>query len=213
MSEEKHNLGDAPKPGAPQPSEAPEAAGEEASTVDELTQLKQELEDARAKCQTYLDLAQRAQADFVNYKRRVEQERSDFVRNARADAILKILPVLDDLERAVQSLPPDLVESDWAQGVVLIERKLRAALETEGVKRIEAVGEPFDPWKEEALLHEPSDEFPQGTVSRVFRTGYSMDGRVIRPAQVVVSSGPPPEPDETPARGAADDARSSGGSA
>lgn len=198
MSEEKRAHGDAPMPEAPQPSEAPDDA---ATTADELTRLKQELEDARGKCQTYLDLAQRAQADFVNYKRRVEQERSDFVRNARADAILKILPVLDDLERAVQSLPSDLAESDWAQGVVLIERKLRSALETEGVKRIEAVGEPFDPWKEEALIHEPSDEFPQGTVSRVFRTGYSLDGRVIRPAQVVVSSGPPPQPDEAPTQG------------
>ncbi len=198
MSEEQSTHGDAPTPEAPQASEAP---GDEASTSDEVTRLKQELEDARGKCQTYLDLAQRAQADFVNYKRRVEQERSDFVRNARADAILKILPVLDDLERAVQSLPSDLAGSDWAQGVVLIERKLRAALETEGVKRIEAVGEPFDPWKEEALVHEPSDQFPQGTVSRVFRTGYSLDGRVIRPAQVVVSSGPPPEPEEASTQG------------
>jgi len=123
----------------------------------------------------------------------VEQERGDFARNARADTILKVLPTLDDLERAVQSLPASLAESDWAQGIALIERKLRAVLENEGIKRIEAVGEPFDPWKGEALVHEPSQQFPSGTVSRVFRSGYTLDGRVIRPAQVVVSSGPPSE--------------------
>jgi molecular chaperone GrpE len=204
MSEEKYAHDDA--------AHQPDKAAEGPATTDEVARLKQELEDARAKCQTYLDLAQRAQADFINYKRRVEQERSDFVRNARAEAILKVLPVMDDLERAVQSLPRDLAESDWAQGVVLIERKLRASLETEGVKRIEAVGEPFDPWKEEALVHEPSTDFPPGTVSRVFRTGYSMDGRVIRPAQVVVSSGPPPVPDEILEQGSAEGS-SEGGTA
>lgn len=170
-------------------------SAEGCSTTD-VEQLKQELEEARSKSQTYLDLAQRTQADFVNYRRRIEQERSDFVRSARADIILKVLPTLDDLERAVQSLPAELESSDWAQGIVLIERKLRAALETEGLKRIEAVGKPFDPWTEEALLHEPSTTFPPGVVSQVYRTGYSLDGRVVRPAQVVVSSGPPPTPDQ-----------------
>ncbi|MGH2460826.1 MAG: nucleotide exchange factor GrpE [Chloroflexota bacterium] len=186
MSDEKRTPGD-----APQPPHAPDAEASSATT--ELDQLRKELDDARAKGQTYLDLAQRAQADFVNYKRRIEQERSDFARNARADTILKVLPTLDDLERAVQSLPPALAESDWAQGIALIERKLRAVLESQGIKRIEAIGEPFDPWKEEALAHEPSVQFPAGTVSRVYRSGYTLDGKVIRPAQVVVSSGPASE--------------------
>lgn len=193
MSDEKSPAGD-----ANQPAHANDAETREPSANAELDQLKRELNDTRSKCQTYLDLAQRAQADFVNYKRRVEQERGDFARSARADTILKVLPTLDDLERAVQSLPASLAESDWAQGIILIERKLRAVLDSEGIKRIEAVGEPFDPWKEEALIHEPSQQFPSGTVSRVFRSGYTMDGRVIRPAQVVVSSGPPGEAEPRP---------------
>lgn len=188
-------------PGGPtQRSEQASDNAQQSATPD-VARLQQELAEAREKCQTYLDLAQRAQADFVNYKRRVEQERSDFARSTRADIILKILPTLDDLERAVQSVPPGLAGSDWVQGIVLIERKLRAALETEGIQRIEAVGEPFDPWKEEALAHEPSEKFPAGTVSTVFRTGYTLDGRVIRPAQVVVSSGPPKVPDQMPVTG------------
>ena len=196
MSDEKQLPGDAnqrPRPAA--------TNAEESAAAAEVEQLRRELDETRSKCQTYLDLAQRAQADFVNYKRRVEQERGDFARNARADTILKVLPTLDDLERAVQSLPASLAESDWAQGVALIERKLRAVLENEGIKRIEAVGEPFDPWKEEALVHEPSHQFPSGMVSRVFRSGYTLDGRVIRPAQVVVSSGPPSAADSQPERG------------
>lgn len=210
MSDEKRTPGDVNQSETQQESDST-ADGQ--SNLTEVEQLKKELEEAQGKCQTYLDLAQRAQADFVNYKRRVEQERGDFARNARADTILKVLPTLDDLERAVQSLPSSLAQSDWAQGIVLIERKLRSVLETEGIKRIEAVGEAFDPWKEEALVHEPSDQFPSGTVSRVFRTGYSLDGRVIRPAQVVVSSGPSEKPDQMPSQQADEGPTQAGGGA
>ncbi len=177
---------------AAKPAESTEAAAtnaESARTVS-LDDLERELEEVRSKASTYLDLAQRTQADFVNYKRRVEQERSDYARSARADVILKILPVVDDLERAVESLPPNLASSDWVQGIVLIDRKLRSALEGLGVKRIEAVGKPFDPWQEEAVAHEPSAISPAETVIRTVRNGYTLDGRVIRPAQVIVSSGP-----------------------
>ncbi|HLG50696.1 MAG TPA: nucleotide exchange factor GrpE [Chloroflexota bacterium] len=179
---------DAATEGAPTEGTTEASASAEAS---EIAQLRKELEEARSRCQTYLDLAQRTQADFVNYRRRIEQERNDFIRSARAEAILKILPALDDLERAVQAIPPEIAGSEWVQGIVLIERKIRTALEAEGVKRIEAVGKPFDPWTEEAVVHEPSTEYAPGIVSRVYRTGYSLDGRVIRPALVVVSSGPP----------------------
>ncbi len=166
----------------------------QASNTNEVEQLEKELEETRAKAQSFLDLAQRTQADFVNYKRRIEQERSEFARNARADVIVKLLPIIDDFERAVASLPESLASSDWAQGIVLIERKLKAALEAMGVKPIEPVGKPFDPWEEEAVLHEASEKYPADTVTQVLRTGYTMDGRVIRPAQVVVSSGPPERP-------------------
>jgi len=161
------------------------------ATHEDVAQLKSELEDARTKGQSYLDLAQRTQADFVNYKRRIEQERSDFARASRAEVVLKVLPALDDLTRAVAHLPPDLQGSDWAQGVVLIERKLRNAIEALGVKPLDVLGKPFDPWQEEALMHEPSAEHAAETVTGVVREGYALDGKVIRPAQVIVSSGPP----------------------
>jgi molecular chaperone GrpE len=151
----------------------------------------EELASAQAKAQTYLDLAQRTQADFVNYKRRIELDRSDYARSARADIILKFLPVIDDFERAVENLPASLASNDWAQGVALIQRKLQVALDQLGVKPLEAVGKPFDPYQEEAVLHEPSANYPPQTVTRIVRSGYVLDGKVIRPAQVIVSSDPP----------------------
>ena len=90
-------------------NEAPSSSGVE--------QLEKELEETRAKAQSFLDLAQRTQADFVNYKRRIEQERSDFARNARADVIVKLLPVVDDFERAIASRPASIGNSDWVQGM------------------------------------------------------------------------------------------------
>lgn len=148
-----------------------------------------DLEQVRSQAQTYLDLAQRTQADFVNYKRRIEQEKRDWGRSAKADIVLRILPTLDDLTRAVKSLPPDLARSDWAQGIVLIERKFQSDLESLGLKRLEPVGKPFDPWESEALMHQSSDEHPSGTATAEVRAGYTLDGKVIRPAQVIVSSG------------------------
>ena len=171
---------------------SPADGNESAPNADPTAeQLQKDLQEAQEKGQTYLDLAQRTQADFVNYRRRVEQERADYIRSARADAIQRILPTLDDLERAVQSVPPDLTRSDWVQGILLIEKKLRAALESEGVRPIEATGKVFDPYEQEAVAHEPSTEVATGLVTRIWRPGYTVNGKIIRPAQVVVSSGPP----------------------
>ena len=169
----------------------PATSDRSTGTTTDLARLQSELAEANSKAETYLDLAQRTQADFVNYKRRIEQERSDYARASRAEVILKVLPALDDLTRAVEHLPPELVDSDWARGVILIERKLRGALEGLGIKPIDVIGKPFDPWQQEAVMHEPRADAPPETVVGVARDGYTLDGRVIRPAQVIVSSGPP----------------------
>jgi len=155
------------------------------------TDLERDLNEVRSKAASYLDLAQRTQADFLNYKRRIEQERGEYARSARADILLKVLPAFDDLDLAVGSLPADIAGTEWAQGVVHIDRKLRSTLENLGLKPIDAVGKPFDPWQEEAVGHEPSSSIPPESVTRVVRSGYTLDGRVVRPAQVLISSGPP----------------------
>jgi molecular chaperone GrpE len=167
------------------------APSEQAASGSNESDLERDLNEVRSKAASYLDLAQRTQADFLNYKRRIEQERGEYARSARADMLLKVLPAFDDLDLAVGSLPPDLAGNEWAQGVMHIDRKLRSTLDALGLKPIDAVGKPFDPWQEEAVGHEPSATVPAESVTRVLRSGYTLDGRVVRPAQVLVSSGPP----------------------
>jgi molecular chaperone GrpE len=149
--------------------------------------LRRALEEATRKGEEYLDLLRRTRADFANYKRRTEEGRAEQAQGARSDLILKVLPVLDDFRRAVQSPPTEGAARDWAQGVLLIERKLRAILDAEGLQRIEAEGAEFNPWEHEAISYQGSPELEDGRILAVVRDGYRIGDRVIRPAQVVVA--------------------------
>ena len=141
------------------------------------------------RAEEYLRLAQRAQADLINYRRRVDQEREELRTAARVDAASAILPVLDDFERAISAIPADEREKGWVQGILLIERNLRAVVERAGLERIDAQGQPFDPYAHEAIMaDEQSDQDPD-TVTQVIRPGYKAGGRIVRPAQVVVARG------------------------
>ncbi|MBN1369716.1 MAG: nucleotide exchange factor GrpE [Dehalococcoidaceae bacterium] len=144
------------------------------------------LKAAEEKARDYLSKWQRAQADFINYKRRVEQERSDFARQAGAEIILSILPALDDLDRAVEAVPEDIKGHSWVDGIRHIDRKLRSALESHGLERIESVGENFDPNIHEsaALAYGKED-----MVVNEIKAGYKLFDRVIRPCTVIVGSG------------------------
>ncbi len=147
------------------------------------------LEAAEKRVEEYLSLLQRTQADFVNYKRRVEQEREEQKRLASASVISKVLPVLDDLQRALQSVPAEYRDADWVEGIEFIERKLINILSGEGVSRIDAVGKDFNPLEHEALAYAESTDHDEGKVREVVREGYKLGNRVLRPAQVIVSSG------------------------
>lgn len=146
--------------------------------------------DAAAKADEYLRLAQRAQADLVNFRRRVDQERDEIRGAARLDAVAGLLPVLDDFERAIAAIPQDARELPWVQGILLIERNLRAQVERAGFERIEAQGKPFNPWEHEAVMTDETAEHEEGTVTSVMRPGYRVGGRVVRPAQVTVARPP-----------------------
>jgi molecular chaperone GrpE len=150
-------------------------------------ELRLALDEATRKGEEYLDLLRRTRADFANYKRRTEEGRAEQAQGARSDLILKILPVLDDFRLAVQSPPAEGPARDWAHGVLLIERKLRAILDAEGVQRIEAEGAEFNPWEHEAISYQASPELEDGRILAVVRDGYRIGDRVIRPAQVVVA--------------------------
>ena len=135
----------------------------------------------------FMALAQRTQADFVNYKRRTEEERGMLARGASTQVITRLLPVLDDLQRAVGALPEDAPES-WSDGVRMIQQNLQALLQAEGVSMFKpAAGDTFDPAEHEAVYYQPTDEQAPGAVLSVVRPGYRGADRVLRPAQVVVA--------------------------
>ncbi len=156
------------------------------SEVEDMELLKQALAEAREKAETNLAGWQRAQADFVNYKRRAEQERKEISKFANSVLMLNLLPVLDDLERAVNSIPPRLAKLSWVEGIRLIERKFRTSLEAQGLSQIEALGKPFDPNFHEAVRQGKGKD---GIVVEEAQKGYRLHDRVIRPAKVVVGNG------------------------
>ena len=176
-------MSDNPRPdglGKNEPAETPEAEPAEAGTLEE--QLARAKEDA----QKYLGNWQRAEADFQNYKRRVEQERSENRRFASAALVINTLPILDDLERALGSLDARLAGLTWFEGIALIHRKLLMLLENAGVTVIEAEGRQFDPREHEAVTHAEGEE---GKVLAEVQRGYKLYDRVLRPAMVVVGKG------------------------
>jgi len=146
--------------------------------------LKKRLEEAEAKISDYKDSWLRSQADFQNYKKRIERDNEMMYTSMKGDIIKKVLPALDDLERALQNRR---AEDPWADGIELIARKLQNMLESEGVKKIEALGVEFDPNFHEAISHEPANGAKSGHVIGVVQNGYMLGERVIRPALVRVA--------------------------
>jgi molecular chaperone GrpE len=167
--------------------------------VDELEALRRELDEARAKEAEYLDGWQRARAELSNARKRFQKEQQQSYANAKADLLVRILPIVDDFERAFETLPEDLSDQPWVEGVRLIQQKAKGLLAQEGVEPIDAVGQEFDPFRHQAVTHEPSAEVPAGEVIAEMQRGYRMGDRVLRPSMVRVSSGPLPEPVEEPA--------------
>lgn len=150
----------------------------------EIETLQKQLEETQAKAAENMDGWQRAQAEFINYKNRIQRDRELDYLAMKGDILKKILPVLDDLERSLAHRPDD---SPWVNGMELIARKFQNILEAEGVKRIEAKGQPFDPNFHEAISSEPHDEVESGYVIEVVQNGYMLGERVIRPAMVRVA--------------------------
>jgi molecular chaperone GrpE len=176
---------------AKQPT-AEQATGEQATIDDAAAPNGAETADAETndgQAEEYRSLLQRERADFINYRRRVETERSAQLSQARADALVPILPLLDDLERAAGEVPADLRDHPWVKGMLLATGKLDNAVRAAGLERIDALGQPFDPHQHEAFMHQAHPSIPAGHVSMVMRPGYRIGDRVVRAAQVAVSQG------------------------
>jgi molecular chaperone GrpE len=146
------------------------------------------LETMTAERDRYLDQLQRTAADYANYRRRTEQERSQQRLLANEQLLREFVPVLDDLQRGLEAIPAKEQDSRVAQGMRLVEQKLLNTLKKHGVTQIDSLGQPFDP-----AVHEAVEADPAGgdTVVAVYAPGYRLGEGVLRPAMVKV--GPPPE--------------------
>lgn len=154
--------------------------------VQDIETWKQALAEEKEKAEKYLANWQRTQADFINYKKRIEQEKRETMEFANSMLILDLLTVMDDLERAFVSLPAQPKGFSWIEGIKLVYNKLKTILEAQGLTEIEAEGEPFDPHLHEAVM---CREGKEGIVIEEIQKGYKLKDRVIRPSMVIVGEG------------------------
>jgi molecular chaperone GrpE len=139
-----------------------------------------------AKLEELTNDLKRMTADFSNYRKRNEAERTEFAKFAKADLIARLLDVLDGYDRALATVPDELKGQPWVEGMWLVERKLRSILDAEGLETVDSLGTPFDPYLHEAVAYVDSDE-PEGTVIQEHQKAYRLHDRVIRPALVTVA--------------------------
>lgn len=174
----RHSDSDTP---VDQPGEPTAAAAEPASQPDhaEVGTLKQQLEETFAKYQ-------RAVADLENYRRRSRQELVERTQYANEQLVLKLLPLLDNFDRALEHAP-DGIDPNWFDGIKLIAKQFEDLLQAQGVSSIPAVGEKFDPTQHEAIASEPTDEHEEGTVVEEMQRGYRLHRKVLRPTLVKVA--------------------------
>lgn len=192
MSQDEKNLvaeePSLPQPGSEEATSETEAVATPAETqAVDVAALQAELEKAQAQAAEYLEGWQRARAEFANYRRRVEAEREDIRCRSNEALLLKLLPIVDDFERALQVLPAELVNHPWVDGVRMILNKLHALLESENVTPVSTVGQMFDPQWHEAMMQEETTEHPDGMIIEELRKGYRLGDRVLRPALVKVA--------------------------
>ena len=156
------------------------------SDNEETTLSRETFEEALREKEQFRSIAQRAQADLVNYRQRASQELEESRRTVQFGILSRFLGVADDLSRAIDNLPDDADET-WIQGISLVARNLSNSLEIEGVQKIEAIGEQFDPYRHEAIMYEERCDEEEGTIVSVIQDGYKLNDRILRPARVVVA--------------------------
>ena len=174
-------------PPAEQPAETASPADDLAAAQARVAALEQELAEARERADRYHANWQRSAADFQNWKRRTDQEKTELGRSAEGAMTLEMLRVLDDFERAFTALPGELRSLTWIEGVYMIGQKLYALLQARGLSPIEAQGQEFDPFLHEAVLREEGAEGSDSlVVVQELQRGYRFHERVIRPTMVKV---------------------------
>ena len=164
------------------------APSAEAKTESELLEQSLDIAALVEERNNFLDQLQRLAAEFANFRRRTENERIQERKTAARDLLEQVVPVVDDFERALENVPPDLAENSWVNGVLLIERKLMGVLERVDVHKVDALGQPFDPAIHEAVMHDPNAT--ENMVVEVYQNGYTIGNQLLRPAMVRVGDLP-----------------------
>ncbi len=162
------------------------AGAVEREEPDDVEGLRTRLEEEKQRAGKHYESWQRSAADYQNYKRRMEEERREVARLASVSLIINLLPLMDDIERALRNVDPKIAGLTWIDGIWMIYRKFEAVLQNAGVTEIEADAQQFDPTVHEAISEVDGDE---GKVVSVVQKGYKLGDRVIRPAMVVVGKG------------------------
>ena len=168
-------------PGSLEDPAEEEIVAETGASEEELATLRAELEAVRLERDEYLDALRRLKAEFENSRKRQERERSRLLETASERLVVELLPVLDNLDRALEA------EGDIREGVRATRDQLADVLGNEGLLPIASDGQPFDPNVHEAVMGQPSDEHEEGTILQTFQRGYVLNGKPIRPAKVVVA--------------------------
>ncbi|MGE3776327.1 MAG: nucleotide exchange factor GrpE [Pirellulaceae bacterium] len=163
---------------------AEDVASAQAAVQEQVRKLSDELQSANER-------ALRAQAELENFRNRSRREMEEERRYAALPLIGELLPVVDNLDRAISSGEAQAACDELLAGVKMVQAQFLAALERSHCQRVGQVGEPFDPHRHSALAQEPSTEHPAGCVTRVTRYGYQLHERIVRPAEVLVSTGSP----------------------
>ena len=159
------------------------------SEAPAVAELQEQLALAQAQAAEYLDQARRATADLSNGRKRMQREMDEVRASASERLLERLLPVVDDVERAFVNVPTDQSDSDWVNGFRMIQRKLWSLLETAGVTTVPAEGLPFDPAIHYAITHEEAEGFEDGQIIAEVAPGYRLNDKVLRPAMVRVAKG------------------------
>jgi molecular chaperone GrpE len=167
----------------------PELGGAAPSNVEQ-TETEDPMAGLQADLDRFRDLALRSQADFENYKKRCAREKEEAIKYANSSLLERLVAIVDNFELGLSAARGEGEDSPIYSGMRLVLKQLNDFLAENGLQPIDAVSQKFDPNLHEAIAHEPSEEFPEGTVIRQTRRGYKFKGRLLRPSSVVVSSGP-----------------------
>ncbi len=152
-----------------------------------VPQAEEDIAEVRRQRDEYYDLLLRKAAELENYRKRIEKERRDLAESAAADLLKELLPIVDDLERALEAEAGQQEVEAYRKGVELIHKQLLDLLRKRGVSAIEALGADFDPHVHQAVAHEANPDRREGEVIEQFRRGYRLGRRLLRPAMVKVA--------------------------